>query len=201
MKRDPAADRDRLQDRLAEALGQMVEMTCPAMRALWLALSRKERERQFDPVSMPSVYPEHLLQIRASSRTKYQALAGWRHVMVWQGLLDEEPGSGTEQHSAMRRIFFTPCPNDPPFSYSSKASDIPDLRRGEAPGLIKREAKAACWRSIKRLCELCREKLALGDEEVAAFVRLGFRDSLNDVLKLEDHWGKKLDPESPGGCA
>lgn len=195
MKRDASADRDDLYGRLMVALGDMVEMTCPSMRPLWLHLSQSARAAIVGkPEEMPSL-PAHLLT-RPPARSKYEALAGWRHAVVWQGILESGEGAASPSHAAMRRIYFQPCPNVPPFSYSSAAGALPDLGPKEVPSCVKDRAKRGCWRAVEALFALFREAEALGDDDIAAFIRLGFRGSLKDVLKLEGHWDRPLDPDA-----
>src|SRR5262245_53158708 len=88
-----------LLDQLMDALGDMVEMTCPMMRVFWLDHSRAARQELCEQLEPLPEYPAYLRALGAkATRSKYRAFAGWRHVVVWRALLDGK--------RAMKTIYF-----------------------------------------------------------------------------------------------
>jgi len=189
-----------LLDSLAVALGEMVDMTCPDMRPLWLELSLPVRHRLLEGAGerLPEV-PERLkVPISKASRSKYKSLAGWRHTLVWQGwLLAPEPGRKTQTgtpdaRGAVAAIYFTPYPlNRPPYAFSGQTSAIPGLDSTvSSVGRLRALARRGCWESIKWIRGRYRYLQSAELDDDLEFLELGLKRSLRDVLKLEKHWDK-----------
>jgi hypothetical protein len=169
-----------LVEALAAALELMVDATCPTMRALWLSATERERrrlrEKQAEPpaCSLPAPYA----QWKKSKRSKYEALATFRHAVVWR-----LPPTAWAPESPAGRVYFTPCTDEPPF------------RAGGADGRSD-EGLADLEEVRSQLVELIRlvrssgagdQQWTLVEEGVAeALTRRATRSTLRDVLKLDE---------------
>ena len=177
---------DALLDEVLEVLGDMVEVTCPSMRPLWLDLTRGMRAEMLEePVAIPA-YPPHLLQAGKASRSKYRALAGWRHAVVWQDLLDAGDGGRLE---ALELIYFQPYPEDrPPYAYSARSSAAPGVSTDASIARVRQVARREARDTLVRLASRWIELFEAGSKAAAysrEFLALSRRASLRDVLKLE----------------
>lgn len=213
---------EELLDELAEALGEMVGMTCKAMSFLWLEHSRKKRAKLGVDAEFPDVSEVPGYVDRSSSwQTKYKALAGWRHAVVWQRLHDDElpktladwnPTDDnvetevlrypTDSREAMRRVYFEPFPdNEPPYSWASRSS--PQTKAGESATELRRESMRGCWASLHLLKEIWSQvwHVAEGGDPREVFLQLGMYGTLSDVLKFDDRRKKAEDGEGPAWMA
>jgi hypothetical protein len=180
-------ENERLLDEVMVALGDMVDMTCAAMRPLWLRASlrvRKELVRR--PFDAPEC-PASLANYGRSSRSKYTALAGWRHSVVWLALLEQQDTFGErEALEALRVVYFQQYPkNSPPFSYAQRTSDAPGRPRGQSVENLRAWAVEGCAATIRSLLE---ERLRFHQQRDGGrldFVQLGLPIRLRDFLKLE----------------
>ncbi len=187
MNEEQLLSAEELLDELLEALGDMVDMTCPSMRPLWLRASREARQMLVHrPSDLPD-YPRHLLRVGSSTRSKYQTLAGWRHAVVWQDLLErgdifEDP----DESQALKLVYFQPYPeNRPPYSYSGRRSDAPGRPPDQSSGNLSAWAALGCLSVLRALFAAEERYLTQRDEGRLDFVKLGLKRSLRDVLKLE----------------
>ena len=195
----------KLNDALSAALEEMIEATCLDMLPLWLEATQRLRKKYFDK-AIPEV-PDHLKQgFSDSTRSKYKALAKWRHGVFWQDLLVEEfrdsPKEGSLLHGELRRyaedmptlraIYFSPCENEPPYSYSQKKSAASGIDIGiDSEDAIIRRCVRAAWITIK-LIELRWREEEGGPK--SDFLKAAVPKTLNDVLKLSD-FAKKTGSE------
>lgn len=167
-------------DEVMDALGEMVEMTCPTMRVLWLEHSRAVREELCtEPEALPD-YPEYLLGApNKSKRSRYRALSGWRHVVVWLSLVDRS--------TPMGRIYFQPFPEDrPPFSYSRRTSSAPGVTPDANVSRLRSQAAQQIKGTLERLRPASTEPGTLTGRQRRMFMDLGRERGLRDILKLED---------------
>lgn len=188
-------DEDLLND-LADALEEMTNKTCADMRVLWLEGTKKLRQKYL-PAPNAEV-PDHLKKRSPSFRSKYQALARWRHGVVWQKLLEspdklpqdvkdaEEYAEFLENQDLLQAIYFEPCANEPPYSYSQKKSASPRFK--EVPFAESRVLSGSirgAWASLKILEKLHSE--AEGGPE-ADFLKASISSkSLDDILKFDSY--------------
>lgn len=128
-----------------------------------------------------------LLRLGKSSHSKYRGLAAWRHAALWQRALGAVEDA--EFLAALRCVYFTPCADAPPFSWSRAAGRAPGVDRFSGPAELKRWAAEGAYCVLKALRELG-SGLRRGrtwDEEVRAMLlRPAIRRTLEDVLKLEE---------------
>lgn len=187
--RDPEVQA--LQDELALVLQRMADETCNSMVPLWLQGTLRIRRKHFGPQSegVLSFEPsKELLALGKSCRSKYQALACWRHAVLWRNILEKvEP----EFARATKAVYFTRFPPDQkPFSWSKKVSDAPDAGGWPSPSTLKNHAKEGCWHSV---AELRKEVWAAGegraiDEVKRKFLEAGSAKTLRHQLKLDEHY-------------
>jgi hypothetical protein len=201
---------EELVDELADALRDMAQKTCRDMMFLWLDLTEDLREDfdcdgSFPDTSGVPGYAER----SASWKSKYKALAGWRHAVVWQALEteglpetiddwepdDDDVVAELEQYpvrtrEAMRRIYFQEYPrNESPYSWSKKTSEIID-DPNESVDNLRLEAMRGCWSSLQMLERIWSETSLRKRSE---FLYLGMRGTLSDLLKFDD---RREDAES-----
>lgn len=182
--------RQQLIAELADALEELKDSTCAEMVPLWLAATRKERRHLGDPSkdSMGFQPSQRYLSLSKGSRSKYRTLAAWRHVMLWSGALRQ-----ISQHvfrRAVEAIYFTPYPNNqPPYAWSRRSVDAPGVRDFDSPTTMKNFAKEGCFESVEALRKRRQTLLKDGSWEAelrAMFLRCGVRETVRDVLKLEE---------------
>ncbi|TXD34252.1 hypothetical protein FRC98_18835 [Lujinxingia vulgaris] len=186
-----------LRDELADALREMVDLTCPSMLPLWLEATKRLRGNYFDAAT-PEL-PAYLKRAMSdSSRSKYKALAKWRHCVVWQSLLVDDPEVSVEEDNLLQRelgayaetrptlqaIYFSPCDDTPPYSFSQKKSDAPTIDMAvDSEDLIIRRCVRAAWTTVKII--EARWKEAEGGP-VSAFLESSAKKALKDVLKFTE---------------
>lgn len=182
--------REALLDGLAAALEAMIDQTCPDMGPLWVEATRAERAYLGEDAT-PSLGFEpsaRYLGLSKGARSRYRGLAAWRHAVLWREIAPRLQEATFAD--AMRAVYFTPYPdNAPPYAWSERARDCPEVDRFESPTSLKHLAKEGCWEALRLLREERARLSARGDwagELVSILMRPGARDSLRDVLKLED---------------
>ena len=185
-------NRSTLESEIMDALSDMVASSCPSMRAVWLRHSRNARKLVFgsDGASaglLDERYPAALLGYTKGSRSKYGALAGWRHCVVWRDVATQLLRHvSPEAIDALERVYFSSYELDaPPFCYSRNVSDI--VRRGETRSGLKGLAQEGAKASVEALRLEYDRSGGLGEDDALEFLALGLKKSLVDVLKIEDH--------------
>jgi hypothetical protein len=219
---------EELRDELVDALQDMVNMTCPDMRPLWLERSRSEREKMDGGLEngengengngLPEDAPDRFADRSPTWKTKYKSLAGWRHAVLWQELEDGEPPEflrGWEPKDdevadeverfpeksgrAMELLYFEEYPpNEPPYAWSKKTS--PQTREDEPATQLRQEAMRGCWASLHLLEEIWSRVFhaSEGGDLREDFLMLGMYGTLSDVLKFDDYRRKAENGEAPG---
>lgn len=189
-KLNPEQEAD-LVDALAAALEAMIDQSCADMGPLWVEATRAERAYLGDgAVSALGFTPSpRYLSLSKGARSRYRGLAAWRHAILWREI--ESRIDDPDFRAALRAVYFTPYPdNAPPYAWSSRASDAPDVARFESPTSLKHLAKEGCWQALRLLGEE-RDLLRTGgdwlSELCALLLRAAVRDSNRELLKLEDH--------------
>lgn len=182
-------EEDALLDELLDVLDRVVETSgCQDMRPLWLVATqrlRAERLRQV-PGHVQSV-PERIRAWGKSVRSKYAALAAWRHAVLQTGILG---AIHADQRRAVEVLYFTPFDrNDAPYSWSQASSRAPGASAYSSPSVLDVRARAGCAASVKLLAVRASEMTVNADnagDAKAAFVAIGARDgTLKDVLRYE----------------
>ena len=183
-----------LVEELATALEAMLDRTCADMGPLWLQATASAR-RYLGPHGVPELGfqpSERYLRLGKGSRSKYRALAAWRHGALWRDALREDV-LGDRAHDAVAAVYFTPYPsNAPPYAWSRSAAEAPGVERFDGPADLKDEAKGGCWRLVAHLAAEQRRLGPDGDQRDwpaqvrARLLRPACRTSLRDLLKLED---------------
>lgn len=186
---------DLLLDSVMDALADMVDLTCADMLPLWLRASRSVRASLCKTRTMEvPPYPLRLQAVQRPTKSKYMALAGWRHCVVWLRLLEEPCLFDAPQDlECMRLTYFQPCVNEQPYSYSQRTSVTPDMPRGLTVSEVRTSARGACMSSISALREEYQRQQNRRDQERMDFVLLGLKDSLRDVLKLPDDFDVRVE--------
>jgi hypothetical protein len=166
-------------EELALALEQMADATCPSMRSFWLTSTLRER-RDFPGAMTQRIFvPPGLARFKKAKRSKYEALATFRHAVVWR-----LPRCEWSPASAAGREYFVPCRDEPPF-----AAGGADAR--SAHGKKRRDAvsrhlivliKAVRLAARKQDRERSGNDLHVADALAAKAVR----KTLRDVLRLDD---------------
>lgn len=183
------ADRDALVEELAVALEELLDHTCAEMAPLWLDATRSARaplgaaaelELGFEPSAA-------FLALGKAGRSKYRALAAWRHAVLWKDLL---PGLG-DWRAATETVYFTPYPaNRPPYAWTRGAAEAPGAERFPSPTTLKHHAKEGARELVQGLLDLLASPGVDERAEIEAdLLRVATRETLTDVLKLEE-----LDP-------
>lgn len=179
-------------DAVMDALDAMVARTCPSMRTLWLAATLKRRRHWLgdDVTTLPaSVVPPGWRNLSKSSRSKYGALAVWRHAVVWK-LLHFLERTGAPRYEELQSIWFSPYPDDlPPFAWSQRLTQAPST--GRATDLRRRLAADACCQTILELRSLVERRDfdargSMPDMREDDLLVDATRETLLDVLKLQD---------------
>lgn len=176
---------------LAAALEEVVETSgCLDMLPLYLQATSRLRHEFLaeDPWgrTAPPLTPRLAAMVKGS-RSKYGALAAWRHAVLWRRTRERiDPDFRT----AMDTLYFTPyAQNAPPYAWSRRSSEAPGADRFTSPNELDRFAREGCWEVVLKLREECGPGAGnLRDEAQRAFVRAGVRKSLRDVLRLEEQW-------------
>ncbi|MCK6502768.1 hypothetical protein L6R53_05115 [Myxococcota bacterium] len=185
------AEEAELVDELARALEAVVDTSgCRDMLSLYLLATQQPR-REFladDPWgrSAPPLSPR-LAGMVKGSRSKYGALAAWRHAVLWREVRDRVDPHFCE---AMDVLYFGPyAENAPPYAWTRRSSEAPGADRFSGPNELDRFAREGCWSTVQVLREVARSGGgSVRDEARRAFVRAGVKRSLRDVLRLEEQW-------------
>lgn len=184
------AERDSLVDELATALDEMVRKSCAEMAPLWIRATRQARTGLGDAqvTELGFAPSQRYLALSKGARSRYAQLAAWRHAVLWQAILRDL--DDPDHAEAVQTVYFTPYPHDaPPYAWSQRVSDAPGIERFPSPSTLKNWSKEGCWRSVALLRALRRRLLddgSWGAELRADLLKAGCRDSLRDVLKLDD---------------
>ena len=178
-----------LLDEILEVLDQVVETSgCRDMWHLWLRdTDRIRRELIRSVPERVTGVPDHLQAFSRSKRSKYGALAAWRHaVLMADALEDDEIDERCGQ--AVRDIYFTPFPeNKPPYSWSKCSSSCPGARCWDSPTVLDLRAAQGCRDSVERLKARVDEDAgqSVADELRRRLLERGTRDTLRDVLRYD----------------
>ena len=177
-----------LVEELAEALERMVDRCCLDMGPLWLDATRELRQNleKYQISRMDFSCSPRYLALSKGARSRYRGLAAWRHAVLWQSVSGPDP----EFQAAMETLYFQVYPeNAPPYAWSSRASDAPGADRWPSATSLKHQAKEGCLQALLALKARKKELETTGEwnhELRALFLTPAVRDSLWDVLKLED---------------
>lgn len=185
------AEEQKLVDDLASALEQVIDTSgCLDMHWLYLLATQRPRHEFLseDPWgrSSPPLTPRLAAMVKGS-RSKYGALAAWRHAVLWRSVRERiDP----DFRSAVDALYFTPYEeNAPPYAWSKASSGAPNAGKFPSPNELDRFAKEGCWATVLLLRELAGSHAdSVLDEATAAFTRMGIKKSLKDVLRLEEQW-------------
>jgi hypothetical protein len=182
--------RETIIDRLAGALDALRVRTCREMVPLWVEGTRREREllgEVFEDLGF--AVSKRYRALSAGARSRYRYLATWRHAVLCEEVAERVVDP--DYADAVRVVYFTPYPaNKPPYAWSSRASEAPGVERFPSATTLKHYAKEGAWHTGEVLRQICRELSrdpSFYAEVRAAFVRSGCRDTVREVLKLEDH--------------
>ncbi len=183
-------EEDALLDDLLDVLDEVVKTSgCRDMVPLWLLATRAVRAQHIRSVDGPALdVPRHIRVWAKSMRSKYAALASWRHAMLAEAILHALDGKAAE---AVEAMYFTPAEaNEPPYSWSRASSRHPEVTRWSSPSMLDRRAKQGCRESV-RVLQARVNALQLGAspriEARAAILETGARDgTLKDVLRYAD---------------
>jgi hypothetical protein len=172
-----------------DALDKMVQLSCIDMLPLWLRASLRVRQDLLKrPLKAPE-YPGHLAgRSHRGSQTKYKALAGWRHVVVWREALSRLEDLGCpDALNALKMVYFQPYPrNKPPYSFSRKTSAAPGFPVGQDVETVRAFAERGIIETLKILLKDRESLQGNGDGRELDVLELGLKKSLVDVLKLEE---------------
>jgi hypothetical protein len=179
-------EEDQLVDALAAALDTMVDASCPDMAPLWFKATRAARRLLRSSIPRcEAPLPERLLAASKAMRSKYGALAAWRHAALWQGCLEELDAGDRETLVA---IYFTACENRPPYAWSRSAARCPALPAGANPSWVKERAVCAAEDVLNQLkARAVEQDGSVRGELVQRLLKVATRDTLDDVLKITDH--------------
>jgi len=184
------SQREAIIDRLAGALDALRVRTCQEMVSLWVEATRREREllgEVFDDLGF--LVSKRYRALSAGARSRYRYLATWRHAVLCEDAIERV--ADPDYAAAVRVVYFTPyAANKPPYAWSSRASEAPGADRFPSATTLKHYAKEGAWEAGAVLREIVRELSrdpSFYAEVRAAFVRSGCRDTVREVLKLEDH--------------
>jgi len=187
--------RERLVSHLATGVDALLEQTCIEMVALWLEGTRREREMIGSEVHDLGFTPsEHYRALSGGAQSRYRYLATWRHASLCEHALDHV--RDPDFREAARIVYFTPYPaNKPPYAWSSRASSAPGAESFESATTLKHQAKEGAWRmvtALRRIAYQFGQDPSFYWELRSRFVKAGCRDTVREVLKLEDHprWGE-----------
>lgn len=184
--------KNKLIEDLTVALERMVDVTCASMRALWLGATVRERrdllgaERNHAPIAVPPGFAKW----KKARRSKYEALAMFRHAVVWRAA-----PTAWSSESVAGRVYFTPCPDAVPFFHAqqvdghSAAGKVQlDRVRTELAVLIRavrdRRAHDPSWTN---------NELLVAD----SLVERSTRRTLRDTFKMEGSAFDTLFDDSP----
>ena len=176
-------------EELAAALEAMVDHTCDDMGPLWLEATREARQNLEDHglADLGFAPSPRYVALSKGARSRYRSLAAWRHAVLWQPVRV----SDRDYRAAMETVYFSFYPdNAPPYAWSSRASEAPGVERWPSPTTLKHQAKEGCCDALAQLRSIERRLKDEGSwatELRALLLKPATRDSLRDVLKLEEH--------------
>lgn len=183
------AEEERLLDELLDVLDQVLETSgCRDMAPLWLIATQRVRAEWITSTDERiERVPERILALGKSTRSKYAALAAWRHAVLSAAVLDSLERRPRE---AVEAMYFQPYDrNEAPYSWSAASSRCPSAESWPSPSALDALARRGCAESVRRLAELAEDLpqgADLATEVRAAFLRTGARDgTLKDVLRYE----------------
>lgn len=183
-----AEEKQQLTEEISAALEYVIDHTCRDMAPLYLDATRSQRAPIGEVTSLPFTPSARFLALAKGSRSKYRQLAAWRHAVVWQQAL--KPLTDPDFQRAVNAIYFTPFPtNNPPYAWSSSASAAPDVGAFPSATTLKEWARNGAWHTVDHLRSRVHQLDRGGtyaDEVTAALLKPGCRDTLSDVLKLEE---------------
>lgn len=198
-----------LLDELGDALRQMEGKTCMQMVPIWLEHTseiRAELEGTFD---LPDTSDcTGYVQDSPDWDPKYNAMAGWRHAVVWQkldtkglpapleewepheeGVAEEIEKYSRETREAMQRIYFTEYPeNESPYAWSRKTSPVTPSELTVTQ--LRRKAMRGCWASLHLLKQIYSRiwwETEGYDDPRVQFLKKGMYGTLDDLLKFSDY--------------
>lgn len=182
-------EEDALLDELLDVLDKVVEVTgCRDMVPLWLIATREPRARNIRSADGPLlVVPPHIRAWAKSQRSKYAALAAWRHTVLAERILDFlDPGPAR----AVTAMYFTTTDNEPPYSWSKASSRHPKAGEWPSASLFDRRAQQGCRdtvRAIHNRLEAQRQGASAAVEARVDILETGARDgTLRDLLRYEE---------------
>lgn len=191
----PTSETERhvLANELARALDEVVNRTgCKSTYRLWAEATQSTRERIFGGTSLGVRLAAVVPMMSAPSRSKYRALAAWRHAVIWRGALEHIQPVDRER-LAVSGIWFTRVAVDAtPFSWSKKTSSAPHVHHFAGPAEMRDLAKSGCWQSVEFLRKHAEDLVAARDTSRAALLQecVLSRESLSDVLGIDHLWRK-----------
>lgn len=182
-------DENRLVEDLLDVLDRVVDSSgCRDMAPLWLVATQKVRaDRLRQSAGKVGSVPDKFMMWKKDIRSKWAALAAWRHAVLQSGILS---ALGSREQRAVEAIYFTPFErNDTPYSWSRASSRAPAAHDWSSATALDARAKAGCADSVKLLkdhaLQLTRGANA-ATEARAAFIEVGARDgTLKDILRYE----------------
>jgi hypothetical protein len=184
---DHRATEDMLIDDLNRVLDEVRDRSgCDDMLPLWFIATSKVRSEYLwrEPGRIVNV-PQKIRAWLPPKRSKYSALAAWRHAVLFTRVLermDDEP------RRAVEGMYFVPAPeNEPPYSWSAASSRAPDAGSWSTPNAFDVAAKRGCSVTVDLLggeVDVRRADPSADSQARAAFIEAGTRDgSLRDVLR------------------
>jgi hypothetical protein len=180
-------EENRVLDELLDVLDEVVKTSgCRDMVPLWLLATRAARASHFRSSDAPAFHvPSHILAWLKPMRSKYAALAGWRHAVLMERILD---ALDPKVAPAVTAMYFTACPeNAPPYSWSRASARHPDANSWPSPSVFDTKARRGCRDSVGILLdrsEGIRQGANAVQEARADIIEAGARDgTLRDVLR------------------
>lgn len=184
------SDRLALVERLADALERLHDTTCAEMVPLWVDVTRQARKELggLENRTLGFTPSRRFLALSKGSRSKYRYLAAWRHAVLLHGALDHVDDD--EFRGAVEAVYFDPYPeNAPPYAWSRSGDAAPRIAEFPSASTLKNWSCEGAYQTVMRLVGVV-ERMQYGswaEVHEAAFLRLGCRRTLRDVLKLEAH--------------
>ena len=176
-----------LENELIDAFERLSDSTCADMAPLWLAATRSAREGLLEQATWTEPPTDRYLRMAPASKSKYRALAAWRHAVMWR---EAHRLANLDQpdREVVDAIYFTPAPNSAPYSWSRSAADCPALPRGANPSWVKERASEVAGELLGALIQEHGRFHGLPnnwDQTAARILAVATRPTLDDVLKLE----------------
>jgi hypothetical protein len=141
-------EEERLLDELLDVLDLVTSTSgCADMVPLWLEATKRPRAVHFRPASSPTLaVPPHIRAWGRSMRSKYAALAAWRHAVLAERILE---AIGSAAAAAVQAMYFTPVEaNEPPYSWSKASSRHPMAREWPSANVFDDQARRGCRDSV-----------------------------------------------------